>query len=376
MGDRTPALPADARVATGRPRSRVLFVPDYSHHNPYQRLLANALAEHGVRVHYGRRTRRGPASLLQTWLARGCPEVVHIHWTHEFLGIHDNGANRMASAWFFGQLRLLREMRVRIVWTVHNLAAHEGGNGALELASHRRLVDVADAVICHCRAARDAAIETLGLDAGAREKLHVIPHGSYAGEYPDHIDRATARQRLGLNARERVFLFIGALRAYKGVDDLILAFRGLCAPDARLVIAGRAARPEICTQLRSAAGSDPRIRLCMDFIPPDELQVYLRACDVVVLPFRDILTSGSAILALSFGRPVIAPAIGCLPETIPPDAGLLYAPGDPDGLAKALRDAVDINWSTIEASALSRARELSWRSIAAQTADLYRRPGR
>ena len=51
--------------------------------------------------------------------------------------------------------------------------------------------------------------------------------------------------------------------------------------------------------------------LALRYIPDAELQVWLRAADVVVLPFRDILTSGSAILALSFGRAVVAPALGC-----------------------------------------------------------------
>jgi len=61
--------------------------------------------------------------------------------------------------------------------------------------------------------------------------------------------------------------------------------------------------------------------------------------DAVVLPFRDILTSGSAILALSHGRPVIAPALGCLPGTLPSDATFLYdadAPGDRRGVGAAV----------------------------------------
>ncbi|MEZ4597387.1 MAG: glycosyltransferase [Chloroflexota bacterium] len=49
-------------------------------------------------------------------------------------------------------------------------------------------------------------------------------------------------------------------------------------------------------------------------VPDDRMQVFLRAADVMVLPYRDVLTSGSAILAMTFGLPVVAPRIGCLPR--------------------------------------------------------------
>jgi len=352
---------------------KALFVPDYSQSNPYQRLLATGLAECGVRVKYGRPPRHLPAPLLRAWLTRGRPEALHIHWTHEYLGIRNGDASRLASASFLAELRMLQERRVRIVWTIHNLAAHDGEHGTRELAAHRRLVSLADAVICHCRAAREAALDAFAVDSRVGDKVHVIPHGTFMGEYPDTIDRATARLRLGLPASARVFLFIGAIRRYKGVEDLVSAFQKLAQPDARLVIAGSVADPQLSTELRVAAGANPRISLRLEFLPPEELQVYLRACDVVVLPFRDILTSGSAILALGFGRPVIAPAIGCLPETVPPDAGLLYDALDPEGLAKALHEALGRNWALAEESALARARDLSWTSIARQTAALYRR---
>jgi glycosyltransferase involved in cell wall biosynthesis len=354
------------------PASQVLFVPDYSQHNPYQRLLAEGLAEQGFRVRYGRPARYLPAPLLRAWLARGRPEAIHIHWTHEYLGVQKGDASGLATASFFAELWLLQAMHVRIVWTIHNLAAHDGEHGLRELAAHRRLADLSDAIICHCSAARDAAVDAFGLDSRTRDKIRVIPHGNYEGEYPDTIDRATARLRLGFQDGAQVFLFIGAVRRYKGIEQLIEAFAKVCAPNARLVIAGRPSDPGIALQLRLASAADPRIALRLEFIPPDELQVYLRACDVVVLPFRDILTSGSAILALSFGRPVIAPSIGCIPETIPRDAGVLYDPADPEGLPRALLEAVSTDWSAIEDSALARARELSWSSIARQTAALYR----
>lgn len=353
--------------------SKALFLPDYSESNPYQRLLATGLAEEGVDVDYGGIASRLPLPILASWLGRGCPRVIHIHWTHEFLGVSRGSDTRpLARALFLGQLRLLRFLNVRIVWTLHNLGAHEGGHGPRERAAHRKLFALVDAVICHCSAARDSAISAFGLSPRDREKLHVIPHGNYAGVYPDTIDRATARERLGLPPDARVFLFVGALREYKGTEELIEAFRSVTEPNARLIIAGMPNGDSVAESLGRAAAADPRISLRLEFVPPEELQVYLRACNAVVLPFRAILTSGSAILALSFDRPVIAPSIGCLPETIPSEAGLLYDAHTPGALAETLRKAMSTNLAAMEHAARFRAEELEWRPIAARTAALYR----
>ena len=74
--------------------------------------------------------------------------------------------------------------------------------------------------------------------------------------------------------------------------------------------------------------------LALGAVPDDRMQVYLRAADAVVLPYRDVLTSGSAILAMTFGQPVIAPAIGCLPESLGSEGTILYDADAPDGLER------------------------------------------
>lgn len=362
---------AGAPPPPGSAKLRVLSLPDYSESNPYQRLLAQALTGQRVRAIRGRPGRRRLFPILSAWIDAHRPRVLHLHWTHEYLKGTD-GPTRINRARFLGQLRLLRRLGVRIVWTMHNVGGHDGVRHPHEMAVHRDLVRLADAVICHCDAARDAAIAAYGLSVADAARLHVIPHGSYLGIYPDTITTAEARERLALPAGGPVLLFLGAVRGYKGTDDLVAAFRSIPDADARLLIAGRPKGEGIEARLEAAAAADPRILLHLGFVPDDELQVWLRAADAVVLPFRDILTSGSAILALSFGRPVIAPALGCLPETVPPDAGILYDPEATGALSDALRAALDTDLAVLGAGALARAQELDWGPIAERTAALYR----
>ena len=144
-------------------------------------------------------------------------------------------------------------------------------------------------------------------------------------------------------------------------------------PGLRLIVAGRPRRPEAAAPIAAAAAADPRVSLRLDFVPDDQLQVLLNASDAVVLPFRDILTSGSMILAMSFGRAIVAPSMGCLPDTLPPGGGILYDPDDPGALEQALRTALDSDLVAMGARNLERARELDWGPIAAATEALYRK---
>jgi glycosyltransferase involved in cell wall biosynthesis len=98
----------------------------------------------------------------------------------------------------------------------------------------------------------------------------------------------------------------------------------------------------------------------------------MRAADVITLPFLAATTSGTLMLALSWGRPVIAPALGCLPSTVAPEAGILYDPTDSEGLPKALKSIRGWQLNGASAAALACARRWDWDEIAAQTEGAYR----
>lgn len=357
----------------------MLFLPDFGDANPYQRELRAALEGRGVSVSGARAPGRDPVAILRSWLKHGRAPVVHLHWTHNYLGQRADGSSarfgRVRAALFLGQLRILRAFGVRIVWTVHNLGHHDGtGTARLNARVHRRLVGLSDVVICHCEAALESAVATYEIRARDQERLHVIPHGNYVDVYGPSRPRDEARRSLGLPADTRVLLFAGAVRAYKGLAELAAAFRGVERADVRLVIAGKPATYGDAQELTDAAAADARIDLRLGFVPDDELALLLGAADAVVLPFRDILTSGSAILAMSYGRAVIAPSLGCLPETLDPEAAILYDPRRPDALMRALNHALDADLEAMGAHARLLADRLAWGPIAAATAELYRRP--
>jgi glycosyltransferase involved in cell wall biosynthesis len=371
----------DVRPTTRAPKltTRAILMPSYPW-NPYQRLLAEALEGDGIgAVALASWPRRAP--ILGAWWANGRPDVVHLHWIHEFLGGSRGTPSARTVRWFDWQLHILRALRVRIVWTVHNLEGHEAGGGdrdaegaQRDAVAHRAIIERADAIILHCLAARDGLIDRYRPSESARARMHVLPHGNYVRQYAVDLDRDQARAELDLASAGPVFAFVGSIRGYKGVDELIRAFSGAAdlGRDARLLVCGKPLPGRIGRELEQRAADDDRIRLRLERIPETDLSRILRASDAVVLPFRDILSSGSAVLALSHGRPVIAPALGCLPETMPTDATILYDPTDRDALASALRAAAATDLVAMGSRARAFADTLDWAPIAAATAQLYR----
>ena len=351
---------------------RVLLIPHYEG-NPYSRLLASSLEEANVDVR--------PAGASSAWLsllgaarARGPVDLVHLQWQHRFFFWKDEGTVRAGfrTALFFVQWLVLRLLGIRFVWTVHNIVDHERRHVRLELRACRLLARLVDGIIVHCDVAADRVREAYRV---GDEKIHVVPHGHYIGSYPAPPDPARAREELGLPQGRRVLLHFGQIRPYKGVEDLIRAFRALGDPsgeDWRLVIAGQPRYEWLGDRIRSLAKGDSRIRLDLRYVPDEELVSYLSAADGVVLPYTNLLTSGSAVLAASYGRVVVAPAVGCLREF--PAAAIIRYPADQDrGLEKALRETRDAPLAEMGRAAREFIEGFPWVDVGRRTAGIYRR---
>jgi glycosyltransferase involved in cell wall biosynthesis len=270
---------------------------------------------------------------------------------------------------FARNLLVARALGYQTIFTVHNVAPTYTLRPAwVDFLGHWCAVNLTNRVIVHSQAARQAVTRRYG----RRHGIDVVEHAAFVGVYPQDIDKATARAELGLDPNQTVFAFVGGIRPNKGVHRVIDAFRALPGQNVRLVIAGEAWRPqEYIDRLCSESALDPRIDLRLGRIPDAQLQVYYKAADAIVLPFEAITTSGSAILAMSMGRPVIAPARGCLPELINPENGILYAPDAHDGLGHALRLALRSDLASMGEAAFERVRDSTWERMARHTQIAY-----
>lgn len=355
-------------------RMRVLLVSPYGAKvNPYIGLFRDGLAAAGA--HVGESRELAPAQI--GGVAR--PDVIHLHWLEALNQpppVRVRGARRLLNSRAVREVRrgvrLAALLRVLLAFqgsggcvatTVHNLDPHEGGGMADRWALAALL---RKARIVHVHDASTAA--EIDRRYGRTAGVTVIPHGHYIAAYPNQVGRDEARRLLDLPRGAFVYVCLGLLRPYKGLEELLPAFRQLCGEQLRLVVAGRPKSPSYTARLASLADGDARIRLEPRFIPVEEVQRYLNAADIAVLPYRQITTSGAALLAFSFGLPVIAPALGAFPNLVSSERGILYEGGR---LVQAMTAAQAGSWAAARAPILDWVRQFDWEEIGRRLVAAY-----
>jgi len=268
---------------------------------------------------------------LICYAAAAKPRIFHILWNNKF-----ESFDRTLLMLYY---RLLGK---RIVLTAHNVnAATRDSNDTLlnrlTLGIQYRL---ADHIFVHTEKMKCELIEEVRV-LGSR--ITVIPFGINNAVPNTNLTPSDAKQRLGIRESQRTILFFGHIAPYKGLEYLIAAFRQTLArrDEYRLIIGGR---PKNCEKywmaLREAISDDVqrgRVLLKADFIPDDETEIYFKAADVIVLPYRYIYQSGVLFLAHSFGLPVLAADVGSLKdEIVEGKTGFVFKPEDPVDLAKVI----------------------------------------
>lgn len=260
--------------------------------NRFVDLFAAALAERGIEtVEYG----DDLASLVAA-------DVAVLHWPDEFLG----PARRRESLAKLARIRLARAAGTRLVWVAHNRAPHAGT--AAHALVPRAFLGQLDGIVHLSQASRAAVREAWPVAGTTRELVTV--HPAYPPLAPARPFRRPAPDR------PVALLNFGMIKRYKGLGELVVAMDGLADAEARLVVTGMRHDDDIADALLAAAATRPDIEARITHAPLSdaEVEAAVDAADGVVLPYRDILNSGAALLALSRNRPVLVPAMGAMPE--------------------------------------------------------------
>ena len=235
---------------------------------------------------------------------------------------------------------LLRLLGLRLADVCHNVAPYAAGGfrrSALDRFLYRRIYRCFERVFVHFEDNRRAFLADYGLPP---ERVVAIPHGNEAifEELRDPtVNEAGLRRELGLAPDEPVLLLLGTLSHYKGIDLLLKAFARM-APRARLVLAGfPAADFDLAAHqaLARELGIEERVLWVPRYVESEEVAAWMGIASVAVFPYREVFQSGALAIAQTFGVPVVASAVGAMPEAVG-GSGLLVPPGDPEALASAL----------------------------------------
>lgn len=265
------------------------------------------------------------------YAATAKPKVFHILWNNKFEFV-----DRTLLMLYY---RLLGK---KVVLTAHNVnaARRDSNDTRLNRVTLRIQYRLAQHIFVHTDKMKGELVDGFGVQAG---RVTVIPFGINNSVRNSDLTPSEARQRLGIGQCEATILFFGRITPYKGLEYLIEACRKVRPKNKkyRLIVAGR---PDNCdaywTALREkidAEGQNGEVILRAGFIPDDETEIYFKAADVLVLPYRDIYQSGVLFLGQSFGLPVIAANVGSLKDEIVDGmTGFVFSPEDVDDLAKTI----------------------------------------
>lgn len=302
------------------------------------------------------------------WLRqhRGDVDLLHLHWTHYHYTRGNWFDSLIELGKYVAKLGLARRLGYKIVWTMHNYMPHECAYPLLHYVERFVMAHLAQGVVVHCGRGK----ELLRRRLFQSRNVHLIQLGD-AGVLLARSPRSEARAQLGILSDSIVLIFFGSIRPYKGVPDLMRAFRRVRDKRAHLFVVGQPLDRRLEQEVKDLAASDSRMRAVMGYLPDSALAAYLSAADVAVLPYRDVLTSASALTALSFGLPLVAPELGCLPELIMPECGLLYNPAS-ESLQSVLERCLDLNLAAMRLAARARAEQFPWDQMVHQTAEVYR----
>jgi beta-1,4-mannosyltransferase len=338
---------------------KILFAPDYREGAPYQRQLANALAEQGVEVEFLSDYRRG----LPLW--RGTRDIeaaaIHLHWPEKYFQRRNDAFDRFRVRRYPLDLRLAVRTKPLFL-TMHNLLPHNRGDEPGVFENIRATVRLARAVFVHSEHAGRVLGDTFGV---ADDKWRVIPHGEQSVALPPPRPRAEARSSLGLSPTDKICLVFGTVSPYKGTDEL-LRWWSQNQPACRLVVVGRVLHRAYADALESLAGSSPQIELRLDenWLSDEQLCRWLRAADCTVFNYRTVYTSGAAALALLIPRRLETIDLG------EPHSHVLRFDRLETDFARRLEEAL------LTEPRFEIAREwreaTSWSNVARLTAEIYR----
>lgn len=352
------------------------MMPNLGGGSIYQYLLAKELYNEGIEVIFPNELSKGaflfPISRNVFQLKT---KLIHMHWVEGYSGFSSKNklSSRLKLLIFIIDIYSVKYLlKAKIVWTIHNLYSHECNYRKIEKLGRKIFSKKVDAIICHCKYAKKEFIKEFG---ALENKIHLIKHGNF-NCYENQISKEKAREDLNFESKDFIYLIFGSIRPYKGTINLIESFKKLRKNrNVKLLIVGKPINNQIKRDILNRIKNSPNIKFIFKFITEDQIQVYFKASDIIVYPFKKILTSGGIFLAMSFGKPIIAPRLGCIPETIDEKGAFLYNPKKMDGLLNALEKAIE-NRDKLKKMGeynIKLANKFEWKTIAIETKKIYDR---
>jgi D-inositol-3-phosphate glycosyltransferase len=270
----------------------------------------------------------------------------------------------------------------KVVFTAHNVnsAKRDGKDSWFNRVTLKGQYCLCDHILVHTEKMRQELVKDFSVPGG---KVTVIPFGINNTLPNTELTIEEAKKNLGLRKENKTILFFGRISPYKGLSYLVDALKLLVETDVnyRVLLVGQVKDcPDYWSDIQRAISThrlDEYLIERIDFVPDEEVEVYFKAADVSVLPYKDIFQSGVLFLSYSFGLPVIASDVGSFREDIREGrTGFLCKALDAKDLARVISNYFS---SSLFAELPERRAEIrayandrySWKNVALIITDVY-----
>jgi len=308
--------------------------------NPFQRILYSASEDSGYMVM--------PAFTLDDLdsIRWGGRSIIHLHWVGAVLkGVDDFHEGTKKVHAFIERMKQWHGHGHKILWTMHNVLPHDTTNKKLACYFREKMVQHVDAIHIMNKDSVTIAREYYPVPD---EKVFHVPHVSFLEWYPNATSRRKSRSELGLEHDAFYFLCIGAISPYKKIKELIEAFTLISpsCPKARLLIAGIPGDKQYASEVSMMGICNKNIIVYPTKLLDSQFQLYLNACDMVVLPYKT-LNSGVAIMAHDFKKHCIGPKNSGVSAVFSDGYEFLYDLDQETGLTRMLEKAMTCDLSLV-----------------------------
>lgn len=312
----------------------IAYCPDWSAANPYQKLLYNAINKK-FNVQATSVSIKEVVDNPDEFSTRY--QYLHLHWVHGWLNYKDR--ERVESV--LNKLSLIKSMGVKIIWTVHNLFMHDLGGSENELIVRIKIAALSDYIFIHSDYAKKLISEIYGIDNND-PRLIILKHGHYSNYYGEFRDVNRSRKIIKIPNKGLVIGCIGEIKPYKGVVEFVeeLFHQVDEQSNYTLFVAGACKDVALKERLNSIAKKNKNLILKLERVNDNDIRNYVCACDIVAIPYKKYLTSGAAILALTYKKPVVY-ADGSLSETVNRSRGSLGWSTGHKGKYKTPKDIIN-----------------------------------
>ncbi len=289
--------------------------------------------------------------------------IVHIHWETNIYGSRYALISILRMILRFSILFVLKLTGIKIVWTMHNLEAHDYKHSEIDRLGKRIMWGIADRVIIQ---------EKKIVEDKNNKKVVWIPQGNYVGVYGElsKVDQKVLKKQNGFDENSILLLALGSIRPYKALSKLIEQIEIAVNQGAKihLLIAGKLA-DDYKEVMEEAVRGKNFITLKAGFVPDKEIPSILNMADYTIYYYsKSSLSSAAMIMSLSYGTPVITrdiPASEMVQEGI---NGFIYK--NDDELIRLLKNLKSKSYFKIE-NVVSTIEDQSWGRVAKELRELY-----